>query len=344
MESFLKKHLKENHCFLCGKKMKKSTRSDEHIIPEWLQHEHNLWNQQLVLLNHTPIPYRQLLIPCCVKCNNEPLAKMEKEVGKLLMGSFRKPTKRDEFRLFQWCSKILYGLLHKEMSLLADRTHKSSESIVKREFLEDLTTFHHFMTSIRRPFEFVGFKPYSIFVVETLAFKDSKRNFDYFDFIALGKPGEMSVVLCLAVRVKHYGIICVFQDNGFQKQTFQDQFDRFAGTPLHPIQFLELTCKAAYKHSLLSFSPRYHSIAGESPDSKVAVLPATFPHGAIWRDWDNDTYAHVLYSLAQRSGFGVPPFDEFCEGEKTHSWLNDKKGKPMRLTQDDEQIIKRERN
>lgn len=31
MESFLKKHLKDNDCFLCGKRLKKSSRSDEHI-------------------------------------------------------------------------------------------------------------------------------------------------------------------------------------------------------------------------------------------------------------------------------------------------------------------------
>lgn len=338
MDSFLKQHLNDDHCFLCARTLNDRTRSDEHVIPEWLQREHDLWNQRLVLLNHTEIPYRQLLIPCCMKCNNEPLAEMEAEVAKLLTGAYKKPTEEQEYRLFQWCSKILYGLLHREMILLADRSKKSNESVVQKGFLEDLTTFHHFMTSIKRPFRFMDFSPYSIFVVEALTFTDPKRNFDYFDFIAMGRPGELSVVLCLAVRAQHFGIVCIFQDNGFQKKHFRKQFDQFRGIPLHPIQFLELACKAAYKHSLLSFSPRYHSIAAEDPDSEVIVLQAVFPHDEIWKEWDNHTYAHIFCSLAERSGFRVPSPEDFYVGDKHHTWLNDCQGNPIRLTEDDEQI------
>ena len=50
-----------HHCFLCGKD---SADSLEHVFPAWLQRRFQLWDQQLNLLNGTPIPYRNLTVPC----------------------------------------------------------------------------------------------------------------------------------------------------------------------------------------------------------------------------------------------------------------------------------------
>ena len=200
-------------------------------------------------LNHTSIPYRQLVIPCCLTCNNEPLARMEDDVSRLLCGPFRRVSEYEEFRLFQWCSKILYGLLHRQKMLSLDRSNRRRGTIVTKSFLEELTTFHHFMTSIRRPFQFLGFRPYSIFVFETFAFANSKRNFDYLDLITFGRRNELSLLLTIGLRVRNFGIICICGDNGLQKEYFQPEFDRFNGIPLHPLQFIELYCKASYKHS-----------------------------------------------------------------------------------------------
>jgi len=339
MESFNKLHLNDNHCFLCGKHLNKDTRSDEHVIPRWLQEKQNLWNEKLVLLNNTPIPYRKLKIPCCVKCNTEYLSRLEDDISKMLSCNYKKPNEHEEFRLYQWCSKILYGLLHKEMTLLLDRKDKTLGSIINKELLEGITTFHHFMSSIRRKFIFHGFTPYSIFVVETLAYKNQEKNFDYFDFISIGKGEEFSLILVLAIRINNYGIICVFQDNGYQKQYFQDQYDKFKGIPIHPIQFLEFTCKTAYKHYLLSFSPKYHSTAHKDPNSEVTVLQANYPNGEIWDEWENDHYAHLFHSIATRSHYIVPSPEEFYVGEKHNTWLFNEDGKPIKITADDETSI-----
>lgn len=188
MESFRGHHLRDDHCFLCGEPLEDSNRTDEHVIPEWLQRRHHLWNQKLSLLNETTIPYRQLVIPCCSRCNTGALAHMEERVSRLLTGPFQAVNEDEEFLLFKWCSKILYGFLHKEMALRLDRRDGTSSPIVQRRFLDELSTFHHFMTSIRRPFEFVGFRPYSIFIVETLLMSNPLRNFDYFDSFWLGEP------------------------------------------------------------------------------------------------------------------------------------------------------------
>jgi hypothetical protein len=333
MESFLKHHLDDDHCFLCGLSLTDETRSDEHVFPRWLQQRHDLWNLRVALLNGTTIPYRQLRIPCCRACNNGPLSELESEVKELLGGSYRVPTEAQEHRLFQWCSKLLYGLLHRELTLIADRRDESQGTIVQRKFLEGLLTFHHFMTSIRRPFRFEGFKPYSLFVSEALASPEQRESFDYMDFVVLGGEGDLRVPLVLSLRTGHFAIFCVFQDNGLQKARFQDEvFDRLRGTPLHPIQFLELACKSAYKHSRLSFAPKYHSLALDDPSSAVVVTPLTFPNGDPWEPWIDLDYAHLFCAHAARKGFkGVPDPQNFYVGDKHHTWLFDADGNPQRM-------------
>src|SRR5687768_8784160 len=65
-------------CFLCAKKLTSRNRSDEHVFPKWMQTRFDLTNQEIILLNGTVIPYRQLTIPCCRRCNNTYLARIER--------------------------------------------------------------------------------------------------------------------------------------------------------------------------------------------------------------------------------------------------------------------------
>ncbi len=67
-------------CFLCGCSLGVENRSEEHVIPKWLQKRFKLLDQRLVLLNGTSIPYKQLTIPCCKPCNNKHLAPIENKV------------------------------------------------------------------------------------------------------------------------------------------------------------------------------------------------------------------------------------------------------------------------
>lgn len=333
MNSFDLHHINDGHCFLCGDKLTSETRSDEHVVPRWLQVAHELSHQRLTLLNNTQIPYRQLTIPCCQTCNNGPLSEMESVVFKLLNGPYRHPTLGEELRLFQWCSKLLYGLLHRQQMLLKDRSSEHAGTIVPHELLAGITTFHHFMNSIRRPFNFEGFCPYSLFVVETQVFENPRRNFDYFDFVTLGQKESPSLAMVLAIRVGSFGIICVPNDNGLQKQYFQDQFDLFEGIPLHPIQFIEFSCKAAYKRTLLSFTPSYLSIAEQGNNSPIRVIQTNFPNGEIWNDWKMNEYAQLLHQVASHNGWPLPPLDQFIVNDKQSTWLFDSSGDPQYINE-----------
>jgi hypothetical protein len=115
------------------------------------------------------------------------------------------------------------------------------------EFLSDLRTLHTFLQSIRMPFKFPGFHPWSIFVVETRSFGDI-RDFDYHDEI---------LTLTFSIRIGEVGIIACLEDNGAQEEQFFDYFEKFKGIKLHPTQFDELVAKVTYKRHLMNRVPKY---------------------------------------------------------------------------------------
>jgi hypothetical protein len=98
----------KNYCFICSSEAK----TDEHVIPKWLQNKYDLWDQRITLPNRTTMPYRQLRIPCCNKCNNEVLSQLEKKVEN---------GKATDQELWKWAAKIHFGLLNKDDFLEWDR-------------------------------------------------------------------------------------------------------------------------------------------------------------------------------------------------------------------------------
>ncbi len=226
-------------CFLCRALLTSENRTAEHVIPKWLQDRFDLWNEELRLSNKTSIAYRQATIPCCKDCNSGPLSRLEADVKTAFEGGVAAVRSLPEERLFQWCSKLFYGLFVCENRLNAVRSNPSVGPIVKKELLEELGTLHCFMQSIRKPFVFNGFCPFSLFVVETLVYGNPRANFDYYDALLVNSPSGYRASLCIAVRAGGVGIICVLQDNGAQKEHLQHEFDKFDNIPLHPCQFIE---------------------------------------------------------------------------------------------------------
>jgi hypothetical protein len=122
-------------CFACGGPP--STGVGEHVIPKWLQHKSNLFNERLTLLNGTLVPYRNLTVPCCEACNNGFLSQIENAVQPIIeRGTIETPG--EKLLLGRWLSKILIGFLVKETSLLLDRKRPDSGPMVPAQFIEDL--------------------------------------------------------------------------------------------------------------------------------------------------------------------------------------------------------------
>lgn len=277
-----------DHCFLCGTELDESNRTDEHIFPKWLQGKYNLWNGKFGLLNGTVIKYSQLVIPCCATCNGIFLSNVEKYVQAAHDEGIDGFRSLPRIVLYQWLAKIFYGILFKELSLLANRADPSLGSIFSEEELRQYAMLHYFLQSVRLPFVFHGFQPWSIFVVKAMVFGDS-RDFDYVD---------SSQNLVFSIRIGEVGIIACLEDGGLQEEVDADYFEDVNQLAVHPVQFRELVARVTYGSLLMNRTPKYFLKLPDQPTTptEVNMLPLMgLSNKPLFDEYDPKTYATILY-------------------------------------------------
>jgi hypothetical protein len=94
--------LDHEHCFLCGWLLTPDTRSEEHVFPQRLQRDLDLWQETITLLNGTTIPYALLKIPACKDCNGFWLGQVESEVATAFRAGPDEVAKLDQNLLALW--------------------------------------------------------------------------------------------------------------------------------------------------------------------------------------------------------------------------------------------------
>ena len=301
-------------CFLCGKYL--NVKTSEHVFPKWLLNEFNLWNKTITLLNQTSISYKRLKIPCCKQCNNVFLSKVEKIISKKYKEGFKAFFKLEELIIYQWIGKIFYGLLFRELSLIIDQSLPKKEYIISPEMLERYKTFHGFLQSVRIPFKFSNFIPWSIFILNLHTDKRFNENFDYHD---------STEFLTFSIRMKNIGIIACLGDNGAQKDILSDYWEKIQSIKLLPIQFDELCAKVTYKSSLMNRNPKYITIlpVSEKEETIVTGLPLQgLSSKPIYNEWNQNDYAKILLSYIRQYGFCFE--DIFKEPNLVMSFIEEK--------------------
>ena len=277
------RELSDDVCFLCGSALDSKNRSDEHVIPKWIQKRYDLWNQHLTLLNGSKIPYRKLTIPCCSICNNDSLQPIETVMARAVESGPNDLRKLDPHIIFIWLGKIFYGLLHKELFLLFNRKISSEGNITTPELIHDFSLHHYFLQSIRVNMHFKNSFPASIFIFETKAPLESKYGWDFRDILE---------TIFISVRMGNIGIIGVLQDGGAH-EFMKDNLKEYFNIPLHPIQFLEISAGIGNQSFLLNRKPKY--IISETEPIEVIQLPlGGLSSKPIFDDWNPKSYAKVL--------------------------------------------------
>ena len=127
-------------CFLCGVDLNEINKTQEHIIPKWVQNKFNLWNQNISLLNGTDFKYRYLTIPCCFNCNNKYLQPIEELLIPAFNAGVEAIRQIDTDIIFYWLGKIYFGMMYKELFLSLEQKNPKKENILSAEYLR---TFKH---------------------------------------------------------------------------------------------------------------------------------------------------------------------------------------------------------
>lgn len=111
--------------------------------------------------------------------------------------------------LYLWTSKILYGLLYREVLLPMDRANRSAGSIVSVEAMRRYRMMHVFLQAARLPIDFECIHatfPASVFAFKVQEPKTLEARFDFRDDIRFP---------ALYMRLGSVGILAAF-DAGAQ--------------------------------------------------------------------------------------------------------------------------------
>jgi len=301
-------------CFLCGCQLSEFNSTEEHVIPKWLQHQFNLWDEKIELLNGTLLPYRQLTIPCCFKCNNSHLKPFEDSVLKAYKGGFNTFVNLNKEILFLWLGKIFFGLMYRELFLNVDRKNPHKGSITNPEYLKKFYNHFLFLQGIRKKHSFKDFFPASIFFFKTQKTQRIESQWDLID---------NHNIPFIALRIGEIGIISILQDCE-ATQKIEVDLEHHKDIDLHPLQFREMAAKILYKGLTMNRTPRFlNSTIGDLTETNMLSLQGLSDR-PIFEVWDNDEYSILLSEIT-----GEPL--EICQPEKgkVWTWLNDVNGKSI---------------
>jgi hypothetical protein len=216
--------------------------------------------------------------------------------------------------LFLWFSKILYGILYKELSLLYDRSIPELGTITDSKTINQYCDHLEFMQAARDEIVLKDFDPFSIFAFECQMVDSPKLNYDYID---------EGITMISAMRMGRVAIIIVLQDGGAQK-SFADTLHEEAPYPLHPIQFREICAKVIYKESIRDRTAKRFAIVAPDEIPVYYQLPLLgFSLKPYYRDWEIEKYAQCLsfYTGKDIKDIYVPP-------DRIVTWLSDNQNQP----------------
>jgi len=311
MESTINKILdnvySENSCFFCGRELTPNNNSEEHVIPKWIQKKFNLWNEKMVLLNGTSIPYKSLKVPCCKECNGEFLSSVEKQVAAAIRSGVDAVRNLNKEVLFIWLGKMFLGLHYKELSLPIDRTNPQSEMISSPEILERMKLHRLFLQSVRGEVVCNDFVPYSILVFECKAPDNPRGGWDFVD----NWFGPF-----ISVRIGNIGIISVLQDCQTLEQAWNENMSMYYDKILHPIQFGELESRAFYQATRFNRTPKYIIRTEENGQNCEVHCPPLMGMSckSVYNEWNIEEYCNIL---AWRLGL---PLKQLYYPEVNQAW------------------------
>jgi hypothetical protein len=290
-------------CFLCGCSLTKENRTEEHVIPKWLQHQFKLWDQKISLLNGTLIPYRFLTIPCCFECNNHHLRPFEDKIKAAFDNGYDEFQKVDKELLFLWLGKIYFGIMYRELFLNLDRADPEKGTITNPEYFKSFYSHFLFLQGIRKLHRFNDFFPASIYLFKTQKPKKIEEQWDFMD--SHNTP-------FVSIRMGEIGIISVLQDCEATYQ-LKDLLDHHRDIDLHPLQFREMTAKILYKRFLMNRTPKFMNIQNSGLTETHLMSLQGLSDKPIFDDWNNDVYSLLLSEIT-----GVPL--GICQPEKGKVW------------------------
>lgn len=275
-------------CFLTGAPATDSVT----VFPRFLRKRFGLDDEEFELMNkHEKFLYKNLKLPCAAEVKTA-ILQLDREVELAFAKGYEGMQQLDELKLFQWVSRIVYGVLYHELVFERKRAAKYNKEYGVSPFLKErYGMFHLMLQSLVRPINFGARKPWDLFVFKL------KYSADIFNY------RDDAVNLLFTLGINGFGFIICLQHNGVLKEHFQELLDKIGTHVLHPVQYEELFAKFHYADYILQYRPEY-----EMSETDEGLLITALPIAAnesrpLFGFWDDDTYAQLLANYWGVYGF-----------------------------------------
>ncbi|WP_223269224.1 MULTISPECIES: hypothetical protein [unclassified Polaribacter] len=284
------------------------------VFPEWLMNHFKFGDEKIEMMDKAKsYKYSDLKLPCTAEVK-EAFDALDVKVEAAYKNGFEGMAALDEELLFQWTSRIVYGLLYYEMQYEKDRTlAKGEEFVLSSTLKKRFGYFHLMLQSVIKPISFVGKKPWSIAVFPL------KYTSDIFSY------RDDPINLMFSFGVNGFGFIACLQDNGVIGEKQQELLDKMEGHVLHPIQFEELFARFHYSDYILQYSPDYKI---KDENNRITIEIETDGKQPVFGLWNNDIFSQLLSNYWQVYGiekeeilrFQKPPIS-FIENPYTKDFI-----------------------
>ncbi|WP_214072903.1 hypothetical protein [Mucilaginibacter sp. dw_454] len=311
-EPFTSANFSNKLCFLTGQQLN----SQEELIqvfPQWLMSLYGLEEKPFKMLDESMATYKDIKLPCSAAVNEAYLEPLEKEIAAAFASGYEAVKAVDELKLFQWAGKLLYGIIFNEIQAgIRQQAAQGEEFNISQSIIHKFSNLHLMLQTLNLPVFLEGFTPYSIFLFKV---ENNEAEFGYRDEIN---------TLTFSLRIKDFGLIICFQDNGANKQYHKETLDKIGGNTLHPIQFEEFSGRVFYSAYLFNRLPEY-TLLPVNDELYIEAEPLRgMSSKPLFDDWINKIYGQVLESFWKNWGFLL--LEIIKNPEEPMSFLFDAKG------------------
>jgi hypothetical protein len=278
-------------CFLTGGTLDSEDKKIQ-VFPQWLMSLYNLEDKPFKLLDESMATYKDMKMPCSAAVNEAYLEPLEAEIAAAFNEGYEAVKAVDELKLFQWAGKLLYGIIFNEIqSGIKQQYAQGEEFNISKSIIHKFSNLHLMLQSINLPIIFEDFQPFSLFLFKV---NNNEQEFGYRDEIN---------TLTLALRIKDFGLIICFQDNGANRHYHREILEKIENQTLHPIQFEEFSGRVFYSAYLFNRLPEYN-ILPVGDEIYIEAMPLRgMSSKPLFDHWQNKIYGQVLENFWKNWGF-----------------------------------------
>jgi hypothetical protein len=113
---------------------------------------YSLQDKPFKLLDESIATYKDLKIPCSAAVNENYLEPLEAEIADAFALGYEGVKALDELKLFQWVSKLLYGIVFNELQAGIKMQHAQGEEFnISQSIIHKFSHLHLMLQSVNLP-------------------------------------------------------------------------------------------------------------------------------------------------------------------------------------------------